>query len=1061
MAVNGEHERRVLHRSPRAIGTSPVRPERRSVPDEPARVQPPSWNTVITGVITGLAIASVSGHWYFALFSIVTAFVSAGSWLVRTLLHRRRRKRWIIANSRIDAEFQEECRRCARELADRRRSAHPSLNDIGIEIRLGGSWFWHGRRLEQVAVGNGRREIVVAEGARAVACDDVPVLVDMTPGQMIGVHGRRAGAVLRALLIRMAAAVGPSDWQLGVLGPMDDCWQAVRRLPHFGPSISFDPVPSRSTSVHGHLVVLVFEAALLQRNAPVMQRLKAGTATVIVIAEEFNELPAGCTVIIDSQDDEIDGVGRGVFDELCESIAKWTDPDVDGSKIPEVVDFTEMLSGRELSSAVISDVWRHRMNHGPRVDLGRDSAGIIHLELDRDGPHVVIVGTTGSGKSEVLRLFVMSMAWNSSPADVSFILVDYKGGSAFDACSQLPHVAGVITDLDEGMALRVLHGLEAELKRRESVLRTARAKDLSEFQSLRMAGHHKGITLPRLVVVIDELAALREEVPEFVPALAAIAQRGRSLGLHLVVATQRPAALSADVVANASVRIALRVQSSGDSVDLVGSDRAAQLDRHRPGRLVLKVGSDEIREVQAARISEIVPDLEQLMSRAFEAESMLRPRRPWSDPLPVSLTRPEGDTSGVVGIVDDVLHQRQELLSYTFDEHIVFVGGRGRTNALRTLLVSLGTSRFEVDVVVISCRPARADGLSRFAVWIDGSDFERLARVLRLCAARAEEQLLNTGLIRRLVLIVDDMDVWFAQTLADRAYAHLWEAFERIVWAGSSSPVVCVLTSSREQGVPSSILARVGSIWRGTQRAGVFRVSDRNGSADVDVQMYWEPPEVGIRPNRNDSLELELAKLPSIIVDSEGAYAVNADSRRTIRVAPDEQLALLVIGHRGTGVSTALRALTRSWATAHPAGRVIDVAAMCRDPATGPWPDAHGANSPSGSEPVLMVVDEVHRLSAHATEVSRVVDDPNRSGLVSVIVGVTPMFMRSNPDHWIHRIRRSRTGVLLGRSIDEDGDLLGVHAQPVNFYPQSAGRGLWVDGGACMGIVQFLVDDTQ
>ena len=183
------------------------------------------------------------------------------------------------------------------------------------------------------------------------------------------------------------------------------------------------------------------------------------------------------------------------------------------------------------------------------------------------------------------------------PADeLSFLLIDYKGGSAFAECAALPHVVGMVTDLDEQLTARALASLRSELRRRERLFAAAGASDLGEYRASAAQP-----ALPRLMIVVDEYATLAAELPDFVAGLTGIAQRGRSLGLHLVLATQRPAGVvTADVRANCSLRIALRVTDVGDSRDVIDGPQSAAIAHDLPGRAyVWQDGT--ARPVQVAR----------------------------------------------------------------------------------------------------------------------------------------------------------------------------------------------------------------------------------------------------------------------------------------------------------------------------------------------------------------------------------------------------------------------------------------------------------------------------
>jgi DNA segregation ATPase FtsK/SpoIIIE, S-DNA-T family len=298
----------------------------------------------------------------------------------------------------------------------------------------------------------------------------------------------------------------------------------------------------------------------------------------------------------------------------------------------------------------------------PVARLGMSTDGIVDVDLVRDGPHGLVAGTTGSGKSELLRTLVVSLAAQVGPDHVTMILVDFKGGSTFDVCARLPHTVGVVTDLDDGLAERVLVSLDAEIRRRERLLRDAHVDDLTAYRRA------VDDPLPRLVVVVDEFASLAKELPDFLGALVAIAQRGRSLGIHLLLATQRPAGVvTDDIRANTNLRIALRLQDRSDAVDVVGDAVPAGFPVGTPGRAALRLGPDELVVFQTADSAGALPVrsgrlrverlgnhaggaapgaaspidepsvLEHLVDSICQAAAMLgtaTPHRPWIDALP-------------------------------------------------------------------------------------------------------------------------------------------------------------------------------------------------------------------------------------------------------------------------------------------------------------------------------------------------------------------------------------------------------------------------------------------
>src|SRR5262249_26076900 len=157
------------------------------------------------------------------------------------------------------------------------------------------------------------------------------------------------------------------------------------------------------------------------------------------------------------------------------ALARFDDPDVPrrDAGLPARVDLADVLGETVLDGAALAGQWSSRAAAAsPAATIGLTSDGPVEIDLVAHGPHALGAGTTGAGKSELLRTLVASLAIRSSPRDLNVVLIDYKGGSAFDACAALPHVVGVVTDLDDALAARALRSLHAELRRRERVLRT-------------------------------------------------------------------------------------------------------------------------------------------------------------------------------------------------------------------------------------------------------------------------------------------------------------------------------------------------------------------------------------------------------------------------------------------------------------------------------------------------------------------------------------------------------------------------------------------------------------
>ncbi|WP_159802571.1 FtsK/SpoIIIE domain-containing protein [Arthrobacter zhaoguopingii] len=230
------------------------------------------------------------------------------------------------------------------------------------------------------------------------------------------------------------------------------------------------------------------------------------------------------------------------------------------------------------------------------VPVGVTPSGPVDIDLTTEGPHLLAAGTTGAGKSEFLRALVLGLAARYSPRRINFLLIDFKGGSGLEPLADLPHAVGLLTDLSEESVSRALRSLRAELIRREALFAACSAGSIDAYH--RAA---PGTLLPRLVVVIDEYRLLAEEVPDAMEHLMRIAALGRSLGVHLVLATQRPqGAVTPEIRANVTARVVFRVQSGSDSLDLVGTAAAASIPVGLPGRGLLAVGPAPAVEFQAA-----------------------------------------------------------------------------------------------------------------------------------------------------------------------------------------------------------------------------------------------------------------------------------------------------------------------------------------------------------------------------------------------------------------------------------------------------------------------------
>lgn len=562
--------------------------------------------------------------------------------------------------------------------------------------------------------------------------------------------------------------------------------------------------------------------------------------------------------------------------------------------------------------------------------------------------------------------------------------------------------------------------------------------------------------MPRLVIVVDELAALRVDVPNFVSALVSVAQRGRSLGLHLVLATQRPGTeLTADLVANVSLRIALRLTSREDSRAVLGQMGASAISSRTPGRGSMVVGAEGPEVFQTLQVTD---DLDGIVARCRSvAEKMKIPsvRRPWCDPLPRSLALPDGVPAWTVGMVDDPDEQGQFPLIWDRDRHLMVTGGssRGKTSALLTAAAVLRRHDPTARLFAISGGGEHADRTG----WVAVGDRERCHRLLRHLSSLIDQRRRSALDQPRVTFLVDDVDVWRSLHAEDRWGSAQWDVFERIVAEGPAVGVTCVLTSTRDQGLPAFLVARLDQCWSGQERPGSYRVvvDGRTLTAQVVDPRTFGP---SLDPHAVIDDVAVLATLPVVVGTAErsriGTFARRADDLTDMGLTTGVAMRVLCIGHRGSGRSMVVRALRSAWRELHPDGLILDVATISSG-STGI--DA----ARSGDRPLLLEIDDADRLQL-APEVSEtialILDSKGAVGSthISVMAATSPNHLRAHADHWLHRLRRSRTGVLLGRCADEDGDLLGQYGRFSAFVPPAPGRGLWVEDGEERGILQFV-----
>ncbi|SFL66680.1 FtsK/SpoIIIE domain-containing protein [Geodermatophilus ruber] len=889
----------------------------------PAAPAPPprrrlAWVAVALPAVAGVTMAWLLGSPHFLFFALLSPVVAVGTWLSDRWSGRRTGRRTAAEHAAALREAQTRVTDAVRADVRAREAASPDLAAVGTAARRRSVAVWQRRRGDadvlavRVGTGPGVSSVtrVAADGGRArEPADHLPVAVELAATGGLGVTGPRSLAVgvLAGVVAQLTALHAPGDVDLVLVTTAERLpdWAWLRWLPHVAPG-NVHPLPvapdaaasseaalarlrallaARRTTGERHpgqdggpgwLVVVVdgpedprLLAALREaRPAGVIalapgaspERLPVAVDAVLTLAGETGGTAtltrAGAA---DQPDIVVDRLPARVADSLARDLAALT-PEVVGAALPRRVRLLELpASGTHIGpDGTAAGAWS-RSRTSLVATLGRTTDGTAEIDLVRHGPHALVAGTTGAGKSELLQTLIAGLALRHPPDRCSFLLVDYKGGAAFAEAAGLPHTVGLLTDLDGATTARALRSLTAELTRREALLAAHGAPDLGALPDT--------VELARLVIVVDEFAGLTEELPSFVSGLVGIAQRGRSLGVHLVLATQRPSGVvSPEIRANCTLRICLRTTDEADSRDVLGTPHAAFLPTDVPGRAYLRAGSGGPVPLQVARVAGSPPvererapqvrpwrwphppepasstpprpgttDLARLtaaLARRAEEERIPRPHRPWRPALPdriraedLARATPPGPEAGgradaggrlTLGLLDRPDTQSQEPLALDLARGggWLAVGGArsGRTTFLRTALAEAVTAvppdRLHVHVLDHGggALATAAAPLPHTGTVVGSDDPLRTVRLLDRLAQEVTARRAGTRTDRppSLLLLVDGVEALCTQ-LDEVDPGRGSAALLRLVREGAAAGLTCLLTADR--AVPGGRLA--------------------------------------------------------------------------------------------------------------------------------------------------------------------------------------------------------------------------------------------------------------
>ncbi|MFI8631332.1 FtsK/SpoIIIE domain-containing protein [Microbacterium sp. NPDC077663] len=485
---------------------------------------------------------------------------------------------------------------------------------------------------------------------RAARIDGVPVLVPLATGVAVLGPPALAAAAARALAVQVLLCLPPGRVRLGDDAPP---WA--------------DAAPHRAAAV-GPLLQVLEDGGLVGGDVDIP----------IVVVPDGAPPPPRCGAVLRLTDPaharlDLDGRSRDVTVDLLSTAQARHLAGLLADRAERALGHTggEVLTLRQ----TLRDAPAARSGALPAAFASAAGAA-APIDLVADGPHAVVIGMTGAGKSELLTSWVVSLCAAHTPAQLGLLLIDFKGGRTFDHLAPLPHVTGVVTDLDEATALRAIESLRAEVRFRERTLAAAGARDVDEA----------GEALGRLVIVVDEYAALVAAHPALHDLFGDLAARGRALGIHLLLAAQRANGVFRDaVVANAPLRIALRVADATDSRAVLGVDDAVRLSGRADARgaaLVRRSGDTAPQPMRVALCDASV------IAETAARHRGERARRPWVPALPERIPLDSVRRSGVIvlGTADEPDQQRQSAVIWT-DSALAVVGGpaSGRTGALRAI----------------------------------------------------------------------------------------------------------------------------------------------------------------------------------------------------------------------------------------------------------------------------------------------------------------------------------------------------------------------------------------
>ena len=560
--------------------------------------------TAVLPVIIGVGLALITGMWMFLAFTAVSAI----SILVPVIGGHRQRRELAAAVSAAVAKDHERRRRAAPPLSTLTICGAPGREATG-QVANDGIWLRLGQSIQPANI-----RFEPPDPGRAVPSAGLLPLTLDPARPLTTVRGPRDSVegLVRSLVMQFAGYPLGCAMSVVIHGKTDRVPLGAR----FVEGITLSSHPGTVETLltrgfepfhrHGVLILLEDEenaTAIIEKALEYAWHVihfPADGEALITADVELGERSAVFNTGTESIRFAPDLAPIDVFDRFCRRLAgNAGKPGVASGAVPLSCRLADLLP---TSAQETARRWSaNGRRPGLAVPVGLGTQGARMLDLQSDGPHLLVAGTTGSGKSEFLRTLTVALALSYSPERINFLFVDFKGGAGLGPLTGLPHCVGMLTDLGSHELARYLKSLRAEIRFREEALAAVQAPDLGSYRTTPTG---LASPLPHLVIVIDEFRMLVEDDPEALRELMRIAAIGRSLGIHLIMATQRPqGALTADIRANVTTSIALRVQSEVESMDIINSKAAAAISVDTPGRAYLARGTEAPVEFQAGSLA--------------------------------------------------------------------------------------------------------------------------------------------------------------------------------------------------------------------------------------------------------------------------------------------------------------------------------------------------------------------------------------------------------------------------------------------------------------------------